>query len=147
MIKKIGIIICHRYHLCGGGKCFKAIKERAGSFSIYPKDTEVELVGYSTCGGCPGGNIEYVVDEMKKNGAQAIHLATGMIVGYPPCKNIKYFHDYITKKYEIKVEYGTHPIPEKYLIEHKKLNTWNNNFWKEIIKNVMSNEKNRIEYN
>jgi predicted metal-binding protein len=35
-------------------------------------------VGYTTCGGCPGGNIEYAPAEMKKNGAQVIHLATGM---------------------------------------------------------------------
>jgi len=29
---KIGIIICHRYHLCAGGKCFRALREREGAF-------------------------------------------------------------------------------------------------------------------
>jgi hypothetical protein len=24
---KIGIIICDRYHRCGGGKCFKSLKD------------------------------------------------------------------------------------------------------------------------
>ncbi|NCS81864.1 MAG: CGGC domain-containing protein, partial [Ignavibacteria bacterium] len=52
---KIGIIICDRYKTCAGGKCFRAIKERTGAFDIY-KDREVELVGYTSCGGCPGGN-------------------------------------------------------------------------------------------
>ncbi|UWG97630.1 CGGC domain-containing protein [Dehalobacter sp. DCM] len=84
-MKKIGIIICGRYQNCGGGKCLRSLKEHTGGFSLYPKDEELELVGYSYCGGCPGGNIEYVPQEMIKNGAEVIHLATGMIVGYPPC--------------------------------------------------------------
>ena len=71
---KIGVIICDRYRQCAGGKCFRAMKNREGAFSIY-KDQEVELVGYTTCDGCPGGNIEYTGDEMVKNGAQVIHLA------------------------------------------------------------------------
>lgn len=37
-------------------------------------DTEVELVGFTTCDGFPGGNIEYAGDEMVKNGAEVIHL-------------------------------------------------------------------------
>ena len=83
-MKRIGIIICGRYQSCGGGKCFRALRERAGAFAAYPKDEPVELVGFSTCGGCPGGNVEYVPEEMIKNGAQVIHLATGLVVGYPP---------------------------------------------------------------
>ena len=52
-------------------------------FSVYSPEEEVELVGYSYCGGCPGGNIEYVPEEMIKNGAEAIHLATGLVVVVP----------------------------------------------------------------
>ena len=78
---KIGIIICARYQSCGGGKCLRALKEREGAFSIYSPEEEVELVGYSSCGGCPGGNIEYVPEEMIKNKAEVIHLATGLVVG------------------------------------------------------------------
>ena len=48
-MKKIGIIICGRYQNCGGGKCLRALRERAGAFSIYPKDEDVELVGYPPC--------------------------------------------------------------------------------------------------
>jgi hypothetical protein len=44
--------------MCAGGKCLRALKNREGAFSIY-KDKEVKLVGYTACGGCPGGNIEY----------------------------------------------------------------------------------------
>ena len=74
--KKIGIIICDRYRSCGGGKCFRALQEREGAFDIYDKDENVEVVGYTNCGGCPGGNIEYAPEEMKNNGAETIHFAT-----------------------------------------------------------------------
>jgi hypothetical protein len=62
---KIGIIICDRYHTCAGGKCLRALRNREGAFARY-KDEEVELVGYTTCDGCPGGNVEYAPAEMKK---------------------------------------------------------------------------------
>jgi len=123
MSQKIGIIICDRYRLCAGGKCFRALKNREGAFSIY-EDQDVELVGYTTCGGCPGGNIEYAPEEMKKNGADVVHFATGFIVGYPPCPYLSYFRDFIETKYDMKVVMGTHPIPQKYYDIHEKLKTW-----------------------
>jgi predicted metal-binding protein len=81
---KVGIIICDRYRECAGGKCFRAAHHRAGAFSRYSADEPLEIVGYTTCGGCPGGNIEYTPEEMLKNGAEAIHLATGFLVGIHP---------------------------------------------------------------
>ncbi len=125
-MKKIGIIICGRYQSCGGGKCLRALRERAGGFSIYPPDEEVELVGYSYCGGCPGVNIEYVPAEMIKNGAEVIHLATGFVVGYPPCPSIEKFKEFIETHYKIPVIVGTHPIPMKYFSDHEKLSYWGN---------------------
>ncbi len=142
---KIGIIICDRYKACAGGKCFRAMKNREGAFDIY-KDKEIELVGYTTCGGCPGGNIEYAPEEMKKNGAEVIHLATGMLVGYPPCPFVKYFKDFIEIKYGLKVVAGTHPIPEKYYLVHKKLNTWGSNEWDELLKPSLKDKNMRIAY-
>jgi predicted metal-binding protein len=123
-MKKIGIIICGRYQDCGGGKCFRALRERVGGFTAYPKDEPVEIVGYSFCGGCPGGNIEYVPEEMKKNGADVIHLATGLVVGYPPCPRIRDFKEFIEKYYELPTVIGTHPIPLKYFDAHRKLPYW-----------------------
>lgn len=127
LMKKIGIIICGRYQNCGGGKCFRALRERVGGFSIYSQEEEVEIVGYSYCGGCPGGNIEYVPAEMIKNGAEAIHLATGFVVGYPPCPSIEKFKEFIETHYKIPVIVGTHPIPMKYFLDHEKMS-----FWKEM---------------
>lgn len=127
-MKKIGIIICGRYQTCGGGKCFRSVRERTGGFARYPKDEEIEIVGYSYCGGCPGGNIEYVPEEMKKNGAEVIHLATGLVVGYPPCPRLFQFKEFIETQYRIPVVIGTHPIPFKYLETHNQLSFWSENF-------------------
>jgi predicted metal-binding protein len=142
---KIGIIICHRYHTCAGGKCFRAARERKGAFSIY-QDKEIEIVGYTTCSGCPGGNIEYAPAEMKKNGATVIHLATGLVVGYPPCPRIAQFKDFIKEKYGLDVVVGTHPIPQKYFITHTALGTWSTPLWKEFIEPSLSDEPTRLAY-
>ncbi|MFC1543634.1 CGGC domain-containing protein [Gemmatimonadota bacterium] len=121
---RIGIIICDRYRTCGGGKCLRSVRDRAGAFSRYPADEPLEVVGYTTCDGCPGGNVEYVPEEMINNGAEAIHLATGMVVGYPPCPHLDYFQSFITERYGIPVVVGTHPIPEKYRLVHANLPSW-----------------------
>ena len=143
---KTGIIICDRYRNCAGGKCFRSLKNREGAFAIYPRDEEVEVVGYTTCGGCPGGNIEYAPEEMKNNGAEVIHFATGMVVGYPPCPYITHFKKFIEEKYGLKVVVGTHPIPQKYFITHKKLGTWETEEWQDLIRPILTDEKTRLAY-
>ena len=142
---KIGIIICDRYHRCAGGKCFRAMKNKEGAFSIYA-DTEVELVGFTTCAGCPGGNIEYAGNEMVKNGVEVIHFATGMVVGYPPCPHIQTFKAFLEKRYPIKVVVGTHPIPKNYLDMHTYLGTWDDPVWKPLIEPTMADEATRESY-
>ena len=144
-MKKIGIIICNRYHNCAGGKCLRSMSNREGAFSIYENE-EIELVGYTTCGGCPGGNVEYAPAEMKKNGAEIIHLATGLVVGYPPCPRLDYFSSYIPKKFGIDVVIGTHPVPQNYFVNHKELGTWISDKWHERLKYVLADEKTRFSY-
>lgn len=121
---KVGIIICDRYRDCAGGKCFRSVRERTGGFSRYSAEEPLEVVGYTSCGGCPGGNIEYAPEEMVNNGAEAIHLATGLVVGYPPCPWLDYFKQFIEQKYQVPVVVGTHPIPEKYRKVHVDLPSW-----------------------
>ncbi len=142
---KIGIIICDRYRSCAGGKCFRALNHREGAFSIY-EGKEVEVVGYATCGGCPGGNVEYAPAEMKKNGAQVIHFATGLVVGYPPCPYIQYFKNFIREKYGLEVVVGTHPIPQNYFLVHQKLGTWESEEWKELIRPTLTDKPTRLAY-
>jgi len=143
---KIGIIICDRYRRCSGGKCFRSMKNREGAFSIY-EGKEVELVGYTSCDGCPGGNIEYAGDEMVKNGVDVIHLATGLVVGYPPCPYIETFKSLLEKKFNVRVVVGTHPIPKKYLDLHTEMGTWEAEEWGKVIAPTMADEKTRLDYN
>jgi len=124
-MKRIGIIICARYQGCGGGKCFRALRDRHGSFSRYSATEPVEIIGYSSCGGCPGGNVENVPAEFLKNGCDVVHLATGMVVGYPPCPYLRQFKAFIETQYGLPVVVGTHPIPLKYWETHRKLSFWN----------------------
>ncbi len=143
---KIGIIICDRYKSCAGGKCFRAMQNREGAFNIYSKNKPLEIVGYTSCGGCPGHNIEYAPEEILKNGAEAIHFATGFVVGYPPCPYISHFKEFIEVKYKVPVVIGTHPIPQKYFLTHKKLDTWNTKEWEKIIAPTLTNEEMRAQY-
>jgi predicted metal-binding protein len=121
---RIGIIICDRYRGCGGGKCFRSVRERLGTFARYPADEPLEVAGFTSCGGCPGGNVEDVPEEFKKNGVDVVHLATGLVVGYPPCPYIRHFKSFIETKYNLPVVVGTHPIPLKYLLTHRQLKFW-----------------------
>jgi predicted metal-binding protein len=122
------------------------MRNREGAFDIYSKDEALEIVGYTSCGACPGGNIEYSPEEMIKNGAEVIHLATGMVVGYPPCPYLEHFTKFIPEKYNIKVVVGTHPIPQKYFITHSNLHTWDSPQWLEWIKPTLADEKTRKLY-
>jgi predicted metal-binding protein len=142
---KIGIIICDRYKTCAGGKCFRSAAKREGAFAEYNAQ-QIEIAAFTTCGGCPGGNIEYAPEEMKKNGVTHIHFATGFLVGYPPCPYMDHFRNFIIEKYGMEVRFGTHPIPEKYFFTHNNLNTWNTDFLKGLIKPVITDEATRISY-
>jgi len=142
---KVGIIICDRYHTCAGGKCFRSLQNRDGAFAIY-ENQAVELAAFTTCGGCPGGNIENAPEEMKKNGVTHVHFATGFLVGYPPCPYMDHFEKFITEKYGMKVIFGTHPIPQKYYLTHDKMNTWDTPFLQDAIKQTLTDEKTRLNY-
>lgn len=143
---KIAIIICDRYKTCAGGKCFKALQSREGAFARYSADENVEIAGYTTCGGCPGGNIEYSPEEMKKNGVEAIHFATGFLVGYPPCPYISHFKEYIETRFNIPVVTGTHPIPQKYYLQHERQGTWGDKAWNKLLEPVLCNQETRKLY-
>ncbi|NCD41778.1 MAG: CGGC domain-containing protein [Bacteroidia bacterium] len=144
--KKTGIVICDRYRNCAGGKCFRAMKNNEGAFSMYDDDTKSEVVAYPTCGGCPGGNVEYAPEQMKKNGVEGIHIATGLVVGYPPYPYTSHFKQFIEQKYKIPVVVGTHSIPQNYGLTHQKLKTLGSEEWQELIAPTFCDEKIRLFY-
>jgi predicted metal-binding protein len=124
---KIGIIICDRERTCIGGKCFMAIQERAGAFRKYSKNEPLEIVGFITCGGCPGERLERAPSEMKKYGAEEIYLASCFLAGYPPCSYIGDFIQYIENYVKLPVVVGTHPMPTNYINTHLKAKDWDRN--------------------
>jgi hypothetical protein len=83
---------------------------------------------------------------MKNNGAETVHLATGMIVGYPPCPGISYFTRFIREKYGMEIVVGTHPIPQKYYTTHQKLGSWDSETWKELISSSLTEKRTRLAY-
>jgi hypothetical protein len=94
----------------------------------------------------PGGNVEYAPDEMKRNGAEVIHLATGFVAGYPPCPYLDDFVRMIPEKFGLKVVVGTHPIPQKYWRIHEKLGTWEGSRWQELLRPTLGQESVRLAY-
>ena len=142
---RVGVIICDRYRSCAAGKCLRALRQREGAFSAYA-GSNVELVGITSCGGCPGGNIEYAPEEMKRNGAEVVHLATGFVVGYPPCPHLDHFVRFIPEKYGLRVVVGTHPIPQKYFLTHGACRTWNEPGWAPLLEPTLADEPTRLAY-
>jgi predicted metal-binding protein len=107
---------------------------------------ELEIAAFTTCGRCPGGNIEYAPEEMMKNGVTHIHFATGFQIGYPPCPYMEHSKRFITEKYGVKVNLGTHPIPQTYYSTHTRLNTWDKEFLLESIQPSVTDEVTRLNY-
>jgi len=67
-------------------------------------------------------------------------------VGYPPCPHIAHFKKYIEEAFGLEVVVGTHPIPEKYVIVHEKLGTWESPEWQEWIRPTFPERSVRKNY-
>lgn len=93
-----------------------------------------------------GGNIEYAPEEMIKNGVTHVHLATGFLVGYPPCPYMEYFEKFIPERYGFKSNFGNASYTQKYFTKHNNLKTWNTEFLKWRFKHTLVDEKTRLNY-
>lgn len=85
---------------------------------------EIEVVGYSSCGGCPGQNMEVIPRALKRAGAEVIHLTTCFLCGVPPCIHLKDFIRLIETDTGLPVRVGTHTFPKYYFELHQKLGDW-----------------------
>lgn len=105
---KIAVVRCDIVsETCPGVACFKAFNKRKVCFGEYGKNTEI--IGFFTCGGCPGRRVFRLVDSLQKHGIDAIHLSSCMLMdtGYPRCPHIDEIKQMILKK-GVKVVEGTH---------------------------------------
>ncbi len=112
MSMKIGIIICDRYHSCGGGKCFRAFHRREGAFDIYREDDNAEIVGFANCGDCPGATIVTRLAQVNlwnkpmEEKVTKIHIGP-CITDHCPFKDV--IINKIKAKSGVEVIEGTHP--------------------------------------
>lgn len=96
---KIGIIRCSETEdMCPGTTCFKMASMGRGAF----EDTgPVEVVGFVTCGGCPGKRAVARAQTMAQRSVDAIVLASCMKRGTPigyPCPHIDSIEGAIREK-------------------------------------------------
>jgi len=143
---KIGVMICDRNRKCTGNKCFRAIIGREGMFSLYPADEKIEVIGWMTCGGCPGERLEHAPADMKKYGADVIYLASCYLAGYPACPYIKDHKDYIENVVGLPVVIGTHPMPQNYVDTHHAIGDWERDGVEEYVNPLISNAKASEKY-
>lgn len=83
---KVGIIRCMQTEdYCPGTTDFRTIREKTGVFAGVEED--IEIVGFTNCGGCPGKRAFLRAKELVKRGADTIAFAScirkGTPIGYP----------------------------------------------------------------
>jgi len=85
-MKKIGIIRCRQTEdMCPGSNCFKTAKENLGAFQGMEA---IEVVGFVSCGGCPGKRAVHRAKQMVERGAEVVVQASCITKGTPigfPC--------------------------------------------------------------
>jgi predicted metal-binding protein len=67
--------------VCPGVGCLRALREGTESFEGY--DRPVRLVGFFTCGGCPGRRIYRLVNTLKRYGVDAVHMSSCILMEKP----------------------------------------------------------------
>lgn len=83
---KLGIIRCMQTEdYCPGTRDFRIIRDKRGVFEGI--EEEIEIIGFTNCGGCPGKRAVLRVRELVKRGADTIAFASciqkGTPIGYP----------------------------------------------------------------
>lgn len=97
---KVGLIRCMQTEdMCPGTMDFKVMKEKKCAFEGV--EGEIEIIGFVTCGGCPGKKAVSRAVEMVKRGADTIVLTSCITKGNPigfACPHAKEMKAAIVKK-------------------------------------------------
>jgi predicted metal-binding protein len=85
-IMKLGIIRCMQTEdYCPGTADFRVVKEKRDAFQEVEGD--IEIIGFTNCGGCPGKKAVLRARELVRRGADTIAFASciqkGNPIGYP----------------------------------------------------------------
>ena len=104
---KVGIIRCAQTEdYCPGTTDFRMIREKKGVFEGVEED--IELIGFVTCGGCPGKKAVLRARELVKRGADTIVFASCINKGTPigfPCPNAEKMLECIRRDLGDKIRY------------------------------------------
>ena len=109
---RVGLIRCIQTEdMCPGTTDFICIQEKKGAFKDV--EGEIEIVGFNTCGGCPGKKAVTRAARMVRAGADTIALASCITKGTPvgfSCPYAEQIKSAIAKKLgeEIKILDYTH---------------------------------------
>lgn len=85
--------------MCPGTTCFKVINSKNLAFEGI--DDDIEIIGFISCGGCPGKKAVTRAAEIVKRGADTIVLASCISKGNPigfPCPLAEQMKAAIVKK-------------------------------------------------
>jgi Predicted metal-binding protein len=79
---KVGLIRCQQTEdMCPGTTDFKVMRNKKAAFEGIEDD--IEIVGFVSCGGCPGKKAVTRAAEMVKRGADTIMLCSCITWGNP----------------------------------------------------------------
>lgn len=104
-MRKIGIIRCQQTEdLCAGTTDFVCAREGKGAFAELGP---VEIVGFVSCGGCPGKRAIPRAKNMVKRGAEVIVIASCISKGNPvgfPCPHFTQIRDALRAQLDANIE-------------------------------------------
>ena len=104
---KIGIIRCMQTEdYCPGTADFRVIREKMGAFEHIEED--IEIVGFTSCGGCPGKKAVLRARELVRRGADTIVFASCIQKGTPidyPCPYAKKMKELLQKDLPDRIQY------------------------------------------
>jgi predicted metal-binding protein len=81
-ITNVAIVTCDIIsEVCPGVGCFKAFDKRSEKFDSHGDKTR--LIGFFTCGGCPGRRVFRLASTLKKYKVDTVHLSSCMLMEKP----------------------------------------------------------------
>lgn len=97
---KLGILRCMQTEdYCPGTADLRAVREKTGAFAGL--EEPIELIGFVSCGGCPGKKALLRARELVRRGADTIAFASciqkGTPIGYP-CPFAKKMKELVQKE-------------------------------------------------
>ncbi len=104
---KLGIIRCRQTEEhCPGTGCFRTVRQKSGSLEGVGGD--IEIIGFTNCGGCPGKKAFWKARGLVERGADTIVFSScigkGTPMGYP-CPFAKKMRDMVANDLGDKVRF------------------------------------------